>query len=179
MNTLNLNDLKDGRFGVSKNIGPFLAEAALVCLDLNQHSPGTTLSLSGFSEESFILDWTDTVTPEISKSWKDLKEATEYGATAIAALLIFPISGLIIAGRVPQVEQSDYVLQSPDNYRNDANNPEAFLEVSGILNENVGNTINMRVERKKRHIQQGVPRNYPTYIIVIEFGIPKSKIAKI
>ncbi|MEZ5042502.1 MAG: hypothetical protein R2828_21555 [Saprospiraceae bacterium] len=179
MDKLNLDDLKNGFFGLSKNIGAFLAEAAMICLDLNNHSTGTILNLSGFSEKSFILDWTDEVTPELSNSWKDLKEATEYGATALAALLIFPISGMVITGRVPQAEQSDYVLQKPGNYNKNSTLPEAFLEVSGILNEKAGNTINMRVEKKKRHIQQGALRNYPTYIIVIEFGIPQSQIAKI
>ena len=179
MNRLNLDELKDGSYGISKNIGGFLAEAALVCLHLNQHPPGTTLQVAGISDNSFILDWSDQVTPAIVKSWKDLNEATEYGATALAVLLIQAIAGLVVGGRVPQKEQVDYILQSPENYRKNIIEPEAFLEVSGILTAKRGNTINMRVERKERHIQQGAKRNYPTYIIVIEFGKPKSKIAKI
>ena len=179
MKKLNLDELRNGSYGISKNIGAFLTEAALVCLHLNQHPPGTTLYVDGFSDKSFILDWSDQVTPAIVRSWKDLNEATEYGATALATLLIQAISGLVIGGRVPQQEQPDYILQRPENYRINIIEPEAFLKVSGILTEKRGNTINMRVERKERHIKQGAKRNYPTYIIVIEFGKPKSKIAKI
>ncbi len=179
MSKLSLADLKAGLPGISKNIGAFLAEAALICLDLNGHPSGIKIGVSGLVESGFTLEWSDKVDAELAQSWKDLKEATEYGATAIAALIVPITTGMLITGRVPQLEQADYILQKPTNYNRGLIEPDALLEVSGILKEKEGNTLNMRIQKKKRHIESTVKRTYPTYVIVVEFGIPKSKIIEV
>ena len=53
-------------------------------------------------------------------------------------------------------------------------NPEAKLEVSGIWNEKLGNTINMRVSMKEKQVAKGMI-DLPIYIVVVEFGKPKAK----
>jgi len=56
-------------------------------------------------------------------------------------------------------------------------NPAAKLEVSGIWNEKLGNTINMRINIKKRQVEKGT-LGFPIYIIVVEFGGLKAKFIK-
>lgn len=179
MKKLKLDELKNGLPGVSKNIAAFLVEAAVICLDQNGHRSGVEIIITGIRNEIFQVEWSDSVSPELVQSWQDLKEATEYGATALAVLLVHPITGLYVTGRVPQSEQSDYILQNPEKYTQGVTEPDAFLEVSGIFKEKVGNTLNMRIQKKKKHIQKGARRNYPTYVIVVEFSSPKSKIIKV
>lgn len=48
-------------------------------------------------------------------------------------------------------------------------NPVAKLEVSGIWNEKLGNTINIRINIKKRQVEKGIIK-MPIFIIVVEFG---------
>ena len=55
--------------------------------------------------------------------------------------------------------------------------PAAKLEVSGIWNEKIGNTINMRINLKKRQVDKG-ELGFPIYIIVVEFGQLKAKCIK-
>lgn len=179
MKKLDLDELKNGLPGISKNIGAYLVEAAIICLEKNGHQSGVEIIVSGIKNENFELIWSDKIDSNIINSWKDLKEATEYGATAIAALAIRAISGLLITGRIPQSEQSDYILQKLENHNKGLIEPDALLEVTGILKEKKGNTLKMRIQKKKKHIEAGANRKYPTFVIVIEFGTPKSKIIKV
>ncbi|MEM8526124.1 MAG: hypothetical protein AAGG68_15905 [Bacteroidota bacterium] len=55
---------------------------------------------------------------------------------------------------------------------------EARLEISGILEENVKNTVNMRFGKKKKQITVSDHLQLPGWIVVVEFSTPKSKIVK-
>ena len=55
---------------------------------------------------------------------------------------------------------------------------EARLEISGISKEMPSNSVNMRVNRKKKQISPSDKSKLPGWIIVVEFGTPKSKIVK-
>lgn len=52
----------------------------------------------------------------------------------------------------------------------------AHLEVSGIWQEKPGNTINMRLRDKRKQVKTAIDRGETVFIIVTEFGIPKTKI---
>ncbi len=180
MRKLQLDSLKDEKIGVSKNVGEYWAEAAMICLINNGHQSGVKI-LVDFEDKlhPFQLEWTDEITEKVIRSWGDFIEAAEYGATAIAALLIFPLTGLVISGRVPQLMQADYTLQTVENYKEGEIEPDALLEVSGILRKNKGNTLNMRIQKKRRHIAGNTKRDYLTYVIIVEFSEPKSKMIQL
>ncbi len=55
---------------------------------------------------------------------------------------------------------------------------EARLEVSGILQQTSSNSLNMRVNKKKKQIQLSDSSKLEGWIVVVEFSSPKSKIIK-
>lgn len=87
MKKINLDELKSGQAGITPIIAEFLVEAAVFCLLENKHQSGVKLKGVGNYEKEFELHWTGSMTQQMKKAWKDRREATEYGATAIAALL--------------------------------------------------------------------------------------------
>lgn len=180
MRKLQLDFLKEEKIGVSKNVGEYWVEAAIICFLNNGHQSGVNILVNVEEQQhSFQLAWTDKITEKVIRSWGDFVEAAEYGATAIAALLISPLTGLVVSGRVPQLMQADYTLQTVENYENGEIEPDALLEVSGIFRKNKGNTVNMRVQKKRKHIENNSKRDYLTYVIIVEFSAPKSKMIQI
>lgn len=178
MKDLHLDTLKEGLPGVTKTVGSFLAEAAALCLESNGHQSGLTIQLGGDVETSFQLFWTDVVTEQVKKTWKDKNESSEYGATAIAILVLLGLTDFIISERGIQTGTADYLLTTKENNSNLQNlkPPIAHLEVSGIWGEKPGNTINVRLRDKKKQVKAAIDRGETVFIIVTEFGIPKTKI---
>lgn len=174
MRKLNLDNLKLGQPGLSKIMASFLVEATIVCLSLNGHQSGVVLKVTGDVEEDFQLFWSDKITLQKISTWKDKNEATEYGASAIAILLIFVLEGLVIKERLPQNDTADYSLRTVQSAQQ-----KGQLEVSGIWKEAKGNTNKTRVRIKLNRLSKNpsIP-HLPIYVIVTEFGSPKSKIKK-
>ena len=112
------------------------------------------------------------------QSWGDVKETTEYGAMALAVLIILHLTNFVVSGRSRQGTRVDYFLVSAALSNALFSEPEAALEVSGILKQNRGNTISMRISDKVKRLQQSGAKNLPTYIVVTEFGQPQTKIIK-
>lgn len=174
MRKLNLDDLKIGQPGLSPDIAKFLVEAAVVCLVEQGHQSGVTLKTEGDIQENIQIMWSNKINDQIKRGWKDTNEAAEYGATAIAALLIFMFEQLVIFERLPQTGDADYYLQEVAT-----GDITAMLEVSGIWKETKGNTPSTRVNIKRNKLMKTASaQNLPTFIIVTEFGKPQSKISK-
>ena len=174
MRKLNLDDLKGGLTGITEAFGTFLSEAAMYCLEANGHEKNVQLHIKGFHEENFLLTWTDELTEEVKSSWVDENEATEYGATAIALLLILKITDYKVFKRTRGA--TDYIISKSFGKQSASN--ICYLEISGIWKEHPSNTLNMRLNLKKKQVEKTVI-NSPAMIIVTEFGRPKSKIIKI
>lgn len=172
MRKLNLDTLKQGQTGITPNVAAFLVEAAIYCLAENGHQPGVTLNIEGDFTESFKIYWTEEVTEQMRRAWKDTKEVTEYGATAIAALLVSALLDCEILSRTEQDEGVDYQIGNKNSIELNAQ-----LEVSGIWSRTPQNTINIRVYRKLKK-EENRKDKVPVYIIVTEFSQPKSKIIK-
>ena len=175
---LNLDILKKGLPGVSKAMGAILAEAAMVCLAKNGHHSSIEMKVTGDFEETFEVIWSDKVNIVIDGTWQDLKEATEFGATGIALLLIDKLTEYHAFER-SKGEAFDYYLKK--NFVNYQQNKKegdiALLEISGIWEEKKGNTINRRINLKKKQVQN-IPIDMDIYILVTEFSFPKVKIIK-
>ncbi len=178
MRKLNLNTLKHKLPGITVGQGYFLWEAALLCLVGNKHSSGVILEVTGKFEEKFEIIWEGNVTDEMCQSWGDIKEATEYGAMALAVLVILQLTEYVVSGRSRQGTSIDYFLVSNTATELLFPDPDAILEVSGIFMETKGNTINMRVNEKLKRLEKSGFKNYPAYIVVTEFSKPSTKILK-
>ncbi len=111
-------------------------------------------------------------------SWKDLKEATEYGATAIALLILIHFEKCDFVERLPQTAIGDYFLKKGDLENKDTEN-EIFLEISGIFKEHSKQAINVRLGQKKKQLINKPIVGLYVLIAVIEFSTPKAKIIKI
>jgi len=177
MRKLNLNILKTKLPGITEGQGYFLWEAALLCLVENNHNSGTIIQIKGKFVEAFQLIWEGEVTTEMKQNWGDVKEATEYGAMAIAILVILALTNFVILGRSRQGTSVDYFLTSSTSTLVFPE-PDAALEVSGLLKETKGNTINMRINDKLRRLEKLGYKQLKTFVIVTEFGQPKTKIVQ-
>lgn len=172
MRKLDLDKLKFGQTGITPGIATYLVEAAVFCLMMNGHHSGTILKVEGDFTEEFKLIWTDKITDQMRKSWNDRREVTEYGATAIAALLIQKLTNFEILARSEQGSGVDYEIGKEKSLH-----LEAFLEVSGIWNKSVNNSVNIRINKKLKQVENKVG-GIDVFVIVTEFGTPISKIKK-
>ncbi len=175
MRILNLDHLKNGCSGITPTVASYLVEAAVIFLIHNGHQSGVILNVSGAFNEQFKLIWSHQVDANIIRNWKDFKETTEYGATAIAIHLLFSLTDFRVLERSPQYGKGDYYLRTDKQ-----NKKVGFVEISGILKETTGNTINARVNKKVKNIKnKGKPtQQLEMFTIVTEFGKPKTKIYK-
>ena len=171
---LDLNHLGSGSIpGVSARLGAALAEAAGVCLESQGHAQGAELRVSGDVDRAYEVVW-PLITIQSLRSWGDDREATEYGASAIAILLIERETPYSVVERSQRGTGVDYWL-------GDASDPKyrftARMEVSGIRSGDSG-MIRARISEKSRQTESAdLERgNLPVYIVVIEFGTPAAEV---
>ncbi len=168
--TLNLDSLKNVG-GLSKEYADFLHQAASVCFDHNHHETGKEMFVEGKYDTSFFLIWRS-LDPQYFPSWKDMQEATEYGAYGIAILLAISLTDYQCIERSAKGTGFDYWL----GFEADLFQRSARLEVSGILAGNQVD-INSRVLKKRRQLIGADNGRLPAYIIIVEFSTPKSNIS--
>lgn len=173
MRKLNLDILKNGLPGFSKTVGAFLAEAALVCLEENHHQSGVLIEVTGDFKEVFEVIWSGNIDSAVKEGWRDLKEATEYGASAIAILLLRELTPFQYFERMKQHEVGDYLIK-----RSKDAIPFSFVEISGIWKSSPSNSVNVRIKAKQKQISKKVNTKLELFTIVTEFGEPKAKIIK-
>jgi hypothetical protein len=173
--TINLKDLEIGYPGISKNIGAYLMEATIFCLEMNNHESSIVVSIEG--KEDIELIWETPLTNQIKRSWRDTKETVEYGAVGLSLLLIHHFTEFVILERSYQGTGFDYWL---GNTNFDENIPsivqrKARLEISGILKESSKNKFSVRIKQKIKQVEK-YDWEYPVYIVIVEFSFPKAKI---
>lgn len=176
MRTLNLDKVKETWLGIPSSAGSFYYPAMLTCLTGNGHHSGCILNLSGDWEEKLKLCWTGKLDEKTLSFWKNKHLATEYGAIGIAAFIINEFTDFEFLEIMEIGEGADFFLCKKSNSKKISFQqvPTAKLEVSGIWNEKLGNTLNMRINIKKRQVEKGT-LGFPIYIIVVEFGQLKAK----
>lgn len=147
-------------------------EAAAVCLEFNKHKQNVLFKIKGDFSGNIELIW-NKVSASIKASWNDLEEATEYGATALAILLLKELTDYKIIRRSRKRTGIDYWLGSKDD--DFPFQDKGRLEVSGIL-KGSKSQVNQRVKQKKEQTKQSDHKNLEAIIIVIEFSNPLAKI---
>lgn len=179
MRKLNLDKAKKNWLGIPASASNFYYTALLACLQGNGHLSGCLLQVSGDWEEALKLSWSGKLDKKTLSFWKNRHLATEYGAIGIAAFLIEEFTDLAFLEIMEIGEGADFFLCKKEVNKKSPfqQNPVAKLEVSGIWNEKLGNTINMRINIKKKQVEKGT-LEIPIYIIVVEFGQLKAKFIK-
>ncbi len=171
---LDLHDLANGDIpAITPAIGRLLAEAAGVCLQSQGHEQGVKLIVSGAFTTDIALSW-NAIHGRYADAWADLHEATEYGAVAVAVLLIKHLTSYEVVQRSRRGTGIDYWLGD------DTVLPytrKARLEVSGILT-GTQQTVRARVLSKLRQteLSDATLGGLPAYVIVVEFGTPLAEI---
>ncbi|MCB2215119.1 MAG: hypothetical protein KQH59_03575 [Desulfobulbaceae bacterium] len=167
---LDLNELEKGLPAISSSFGKALAEAGGVCFESQSHRQGVLIEIRGFSSTDYSLNW-PTITDQIRRNWNDPEEATEFGATAVAVLLIKKEVGFSVINRARKGKGFDYWLGDEDSmpFQN-----KARLEISGIRS---GKYSHIK-SRLKKKLKQTEPSDglLPAYIVVVEFSKPAAEI---
>ena len=180
MEELNLDYLNGGHFpGLTRKAGGALYEAGLVCLDLNNHTSGCSLDVTGDYCSKFNLTWTDIVGEKERRSWGDHRVAAEHGASGIACLLVIRLTKYTVIERSRQGTGFDYWLTNRHNLASENTHKfqkEARLEVSGMSTDNTMSRINSRVRQKTRQVLEKLQNEIPAIVVVVEFGRPLAKV---
>ncbi len=116
------------------------------------------------------------------RAYGDLQEATEYGASGLALLIVESCEGLTILSRSPKDGGGfDYYLTpvgfAPNSMEeNFLGVATAWLEVSGILGgtaEEMQYRMNARIRRLEQAAREfSKARTLPAWIVVVEFSVP-------
>ena len=171
---LNLNDLGAGDIpAITPAVGNALAEAAGICLESQEHTPGVRLTVRGYSDNVHVLTW-DPVSTQAQLSWNDPNFATEKGAEGIAILVARAEFGYSIIRQSWKGTGFDYWMgEALDEGFLD----KAGLEISGIRNGD-DRAVRARVREKLRRAGRSANSGLRTYAIVVEFGRPVAEVQK-
>ncbi len=163
-----LERLTKGLPAISPAFGAFLVEAATVCLEQGQHLPSARWEILGDLPAETQLQWAGELSDQVRNSWRDLQEATEYGATCLALLLVLALTDLTVVRRAVKGTGFDYWLGFPDQAEDGDFQACVRLEISGILSGD-NSTIKKRVMDKLRQTQRSDHLGLPALVIVTEF----------
>ncbi len=169
---LHLHKLKEYVTAISPVQCDYFVEACIVALEnQGQYSP-VKLMVEGDFEREFTLSWSGNVKKE---GWQEKRVSAENGSIAIAFFLILEMTDYEVIQQSIIGTGFDYWLgfkrnhpnYDPDNFLN------ARLEVSGI-NRGNESLIQQRVRQKLRQVKLSKGFSISAFIIVTEFGTPKS-----
>lgn len=171
---LDLRDLADGTMiGLSPEVGGSLAQAGAVCMESQQHEAGVDLYVTLRKTARHPLRW-EPPDGQALRTWRNEIDATENGAAGVALLAARRLLGYVTTSRSRHGTGFDYWLGK--DIDGDPIQDEVRLEVSGIRQGSCAD-IDRRVRQKLNQMNRG-KSTVSGYVIVVEFGRPKAKIAK-
>lgn len=171
--TQNLSEVSNGIPRLSPSILSSFVEAASVCFENQGNKSGTNLVVVGDLEQQIVLTW-DEVTEQMKRSYRDLEEAVEWGATVISFVLVRRFTEYTIIERSYKGTGFDYWLGSP---KDPLFQRKARLEVSGILKETPSNSVKSRTKAKLKQINK-IKTELPGIVVIVEFTRPLSEIRR-
>lgn len=152
---------------ITDNLRAVFREACGLCLDSNGHNNPIEFEVSGKINENILLGWDSSSNP-VQKSY-DIEERVEFGAIAIALIIIEKFTNLTVLEKAHKGTGFDFWLGDRDSeyFQN-----KTKLEVSGIL-KGKQSLIDSRMNIKLKQIDKS-NMQLPAYVIIVEFGTPKS-----
>lgn len=180
MRILNLDILQNGLPGITPVMGAFYMEAAIVSLIKNGFTSGVILKVNGAFEEEFKIQWSSQLTIFQVRSWREENHFYSAGAVGLSLLLIKELLGFTIFEEGTIGTGIDYWLGKDLDVeaKNSFFKKLARLEISGIGKANKTNSINMRINRKKKQMVASDNTKLEGWISVVEFSTPTTKIIK-
>jgi hypothetical protein len=168
---IDLSQLSFGIMGLTPEFGNFLLQACAVCLEHVGHADGVTGKLTEAQDDDLIFNWSMIIDEQVKRNWADMQETTEYGATGIAILLAKDFSEHNCVERASKGGGFDYWIGAEDDFgifqRKDK------LEISGILVEQEGNSLQSRLKQKEKQILKDTSNGTRSHVCVTEFSSPK------
>jgi hypothetical protein len=159
--------LSAGMPGLEPTLGSVLANAATVCLADRSHNSPVELSIRGCSKRKAKLSWNHP-SQQMKKSYADMQEATEWGASGVAIAILSQIEGTKVLERARKGKTFDYWIAT-DASPGLLFQGKSHLEVSGILNGSKAD-----VDRRVKLKQQQVKKSPLAIVAVVEFGAPQA-----
>jgi len=102
---IDVSSLKEMDSNLTRETCDFFSQAASVCLDNQNHSPGVKFKVEGDLSAEFQLFWKP-VTQQMKDSCYDLQYATEAGAYCLAILMISQAGNIWYIKRKSKPNQS-------------------------------------------------------------------------
>jgi hypothetical protein len=172
---LDLQEIANGYYGLTKICGGYLLEACIATLWLHNHESELEMAIKG-NERTFKLKFPEEKkTLQLANSWKDREVATEHGAACIGILLALKITKLEVIERAVKRTGVDYWIGN--NQNGVLFQKKSRLEVSGIFEGNDAD-IETRYKRKCKQTSQSDDSLLPAYVSITEFSKPISKFGR-
>lgn len=159
-------------------------ESCMMCMDKAGHRSGVALPVDfeGVSDTAIIL-WPGSVTATMVRTYVDENKRVDYGACALALLIVAQFTDFVAIRQSATGTRIDYYLAPAVATDDDLIfNGAALLEVSGIQAAAGSNTVDRRIQLRRNRLLRrptpapGAPPDPPTYICVVEFGSPVAKV---
>lgn len=174
---LYLDSLGTGIPATSPGKALLLMETCVWCLLKQNHANGVKLKVVENDVENgekgifFEVYWPKYLNIEAIFRSYNQEDATQFGAEAIAILLVREYTKFTVIERAVTSTGIDYWLGIKNTNKNHIFHRAARLEISGILAENPSNTVTSRINIKLKQTQP-TAHTFPVYIIVTEFSKP-------
>jgi hypothetical protein len=170
---LYLDSLKKGKGMISEGFGAYMAEACAYCLSEQGHTSGVSLSITHDRVDNFPVKWDFIMDEAIRASHNNDKLATEFGAYAIALLLIELIDSYELVQTSKIGTGFDFWLKKRDSILFQG---AVRLEVSGIKAGD-DSIVKKRLTQKIAQASKG--KNIIGYVVIVEFGKPLAAVGKL
>ena len=171
---LSVLPLNPGNSALLESLAGYMGACAAVCLDRGRHQSGVPMAVEGDYNATFRLTW-ESLTEKHRRSCADLQEATEYGAYGLAILVVRETTGKTFVQRSAKGPGFDFWIGDEE----DSELPFqglVRLEVSGILSGD-GRDIKSRARVKRTQVGPSDDLG-PSYIAIVEFGRPLTRLEK-
>lgn len=155
--------------------------AAVLCLQKQGHNSPKEGRVTGDWSGPMRISW-EQENQFFEKGW-DERVMTEWGSTMIALYLVTSQNYRVLQ-KVPVSSPSigetgfDYWLKDTNSNRTPGLKNMVRLEISGILQETVENSINARVGKKIKQIKKSNDKGYGAIILIVEFSNPEARICQ-
>lgn len=180
---INLEDLAAKAPGMSQGTVEHYQHSCIVCLDDHGHVSGSYLDVTFQQEQVYVpIRWQASVTDDMRRWFRDQRKSVDLGACAIALLIIPEFASLVAVQQSATGDGVDYYLSDPNSDDDLLFNNAAHLEISGIHTETAANSVDRRIAAKRKRLDHtranstSPTKDLPTYICIVEFSRPKTKV---